>query len=433
MRLELKSNHNPIHKNYTLPGDKSIAHRALIIGTLGEGEYKIENFPKNLDCLSTLKCMNQLGVKTKFIENKILVSSPGYENFEKNVGTLNANNSGTTARLISGLAAGNGINCIIDGDNSLKNRPMDRVIVPLQFMGAYIKSNDNKLPMEVTYINKLKGINYNMPVDSAQVKSCILIAGFLSDNTTTVIEKESTRDHTERMFKALGADIHVQGKDITIKNSLIKTKDMYIPGDISSAAFLICCTILNKNSYIKIENILLNERRRSYLDILISMGANIQYNINNIINEEPVGYIEAKSSSLHGIVISREDVPNIIDEIPVLAVTAAFSSGTTVIQGINELKYKESNRIKSIAENLINCGMNLKHNDENMDIYGNDTVINKQVYINPYNDHRIALAFLALAVRNLGITVINNWECTRISFPNAEHYFKDFLNINAHL
>lgn len=430
MKIKLLRKNEVISKSLEMPGDKSIAHRALIIGALGRGQYKVENFPNSMDCLSTLNCMIKLGVTAKVEQNTIFLSTPGYNDFCKHSGLLNANNSGTTARLLSGLTAGCGIECVIDGDASLRNRPMNRVILPLKEMGAEIETSDGKLPLRIKGKNKLNGISYKMPVDSAQVKSCILISGFMAEGQTTVIERKATRDHTERMFKALGADINANGKNITIRNSPIQVKDMYIPGDISSAAFLIAYVLLSDNSELKLNKMLLNERRRKYLELLIKMGANLEYKVLETINNEEIGYIVAKSSKLNGIIIPSEDVPNIIDEIPMLSVLASFSRGTTVIEGISELKYKESNRIKSIADNLNQIGAEFEYSDEFIRICGSDTTINKDICINPHNDHRIALAFAIVAARNTGATIIEDWECTNISFPNSLQYFNEFLDVH---
>jgi 3-phosphoshikimate 1-carboxyvinyltransferase len=432
MRIMLQRKNGAIHKTFQLPGDKSIAHRSLLVGALGKGKYKISNFPKSLDCLSTVTCMSKLGVKVEIKENELYISSPGYWGFNKFPGALDANNSGTTARLLSGLVSGCGIKATIDGDSSLRKRPMDRIALPLKHMGAYIESKDNRLPLIFEEKNKLSGIEYIMPVDSAQVKSCILIAGFLAQGETVVIENKSTRDHTEKMFEALGADIKVSDSRITIKNSNIAVRDMYIPGDISSAAFIIACILLSEESEVKFNKVLLNERRRKYLEILIRMGANLTYQITENINGELAGDIIVKSSKLNGIVIAAEEISNIIDEIPMLAVLAAFSSGTTIIEGIMELKYKESNRIKAIAENLSTNGMEVSYSDDYLEIVGDDKLINKNIFINPYNDHRIALAFTAFAARNLGKTIIDNWECTNISFPNSMDYFNEIFDIHSH-
>ncbi|MFL0246725.1 3-phosphoshikimate 1-carboxyvinyltransferase [Candidatus Clostridium stratigraminis] len=431
MKIKLKKKDRSINKVFNLIGDKSIAHRSLIIGALGKGEYTIKNFPSNLDCLSTLTCMESLGVKIKIQKGDIIINSPGFENFNKDAGVLDAGNSGTTARLLSGLLAGSNLNGTIYGDDSLRKRPMDRIIEPLRQMGAEINTNNNLLPLSFMRGKKLIGIEYSMPIVSAQVKSCLLIAGFLSEGKTTIIEKKCSRDHTERMFKALGSNIEVNNLRISISNSNLKVKNMVIPGDISSAAFVIGCALMHEDCNIKIENVLLNERRKKYLDILIKMNANIEYKVIKTENYEEVGYIIAKSSSLKGTVIEEDEVPNIIDEIPILAVLSCFAEGRTIFNGISELKYKESNRIKSIVENLLECGIEVNYNDNYMEITGNNGYLNKDIYINPYNDHRIAMAFTALGGKNYRSTIINNWECTHISFPNFISILSEFFNVQT--
>lgn len=429
MIIKLQRKNKKIKKTFNLMGDKSIAHRALIIGALAKGEYTIKNFPNNLDCLSTLTCMEKLGVEVIRHNNDIFVKSPGYENFNKNVGVLDAGNSGTTARLLSGVIAGCLINGTIHGDDSLRRRPMSRIVAPLIEMGASINTKDNLLPINFNSDKRLNGIEYNMPIASAQVKSCLLIAGFLSKGLTTIIEKQSTRDHTERIFKALGSNIEINNLKISISNSHISVKDMVIPGDISSAAFLIGYSLLHEDCNIKIENVLLNERRKKYLDVLLKMNADIEYKVEKIENYEEVGYIIAKSSSLKGITIMEEEVPNIIDEIPILAVLSCFAEGKTVFKGIDELKYKESNRIKAIVENLKECGASANYSDSSLEIMGNNKFFNKDIVIESFNDHRIAMAFAALSSRNYKSTSISNWECTYISFPGLDRILSDFFNV----
>ncbi|ERI91302.1 3-phosphoshikimate 1-carboxyvinyltransferase [Clostridiales bacterium oral taxon 876 str. F0540] len=431
MKVKLQAKKQKINTELKFKGDKSIAHRALIIGALAKGNYKIYNFPQNEDCCSTLNCMRKLGVDIQYDSQYISVTSPGFENFSSSVGVLDAGNSGTTVRLMSGLLTGRGIEAQIVGDASLSKRPMGRVILPLSKMGARILSENSVLPLNIKKTDGLIGINYEMPVDSAQVKSSVLIAGFLAENHTTVLERNFTRDHTEKMFKALGADIQVSDKSITIKKSKIEARDMYIPGDISSAAFLIAASLLSEDATIRINNILLNQRRRAYLDILIHMGANIEYRVTEVYNGEETGYIKAASSSLKGVNISKEVIPNIIDEIPMLAVLAAFSNGKTVFEGIAELKYKESNRIEAVAENFKAAGLNIQYSDEHMEVIGDNRFINKELIVKTFGDHRIALAFAAMSVRNKDVTIIDNWECTNISFPDSLKYFSEFLNITT--
>lgn len=432
MKLVVNRVKSGVRQNFELPGDKSIAHRALIIGALPKGKYEIHNFPKNLDCLATLSSMNKLGVKAELVEDTVFVESPGYDNFYKNPGTLNAKNSGTTVRLMSGLLAGCGIRASFIGDESLSKRPMKRIIKPLEEMGAKIKSNSDLLPLEFESINKLKAIEYKMPVASAQVKSCVLIAGFLGEGKTTVEESIATRDHTERLFKYINASINKEDNLITIENSNIESKDIYVPGDISTAAFLIGAVMLSDDCEVILDNILLNKGRRSYLDILRDMGASIEVSIKEKRNEEEIGTIKVKSSKLNGVVVDRDKVPGIIDEIPLLSVLGAFAKGKTVFHGVEELKYKESNRIKAVMDNLQVCGIKSEYVDDNLIIYGEQSYLNKDITINPVKDHRIALSFLAMATRNNGKTVIEDFECTEISFPKAIKYFEFFYDMDIH-
>ena len=429
MGIKINGGKSNVKRIISLPGDKSIAHRSLIIGSLPKGEYKIENFPNSLDCLATLECMKKIGIKARKNSDEIYISSPGYENFIKDIDEINAMNSGTTARLLSGLLSGNAIKCTLQGDSSLSNRPMERIITPLTLMGAKLEHNNNKLPLKFCIGEKLNGIKYELPVASAQVKSCILIAGFLAKGNTEIVEKIQTRDHTERMFKHLGAKIQIFENKITIENSPIMCKDIFIPGDVSSAAFIIACVLLGDGCEVTIKNVLLNKNRRQYLEILKLMGADIEIIDQGKVNEEEVGNIIARSSNLKGINLTSEVIPAIIDEIPVIALLAAFSTGQTVIEGIEELKHKESDRGQAIVHNLKILDVDCEVKNNTLIINGKDRYIDKNVEMNSFNDHRISLAFLCSAMRNKGWIIIDNWECTEISFPNSINYFQEFLNI----
>lgn len=429
MSIKIDGGKSKVKKNISLPGDKSIAHRSLIIGSLPKGEYKIENFPNSLDCLATLACMKKIGIVAKKNNDEIYISSPGYENFTKDIDEINAMNSGTTARLISGLLSANATKCTLQGDISLSNRPMGRIITPLTLMGAKLEHSNNKLPLKFCVSEKLNGITYELPVASAQVKSCLLIAGFLAKGETEIIEKAQTRDHTERLFKYLGANIEISENKITIENSPIYCRDIFIPGDISSAAFLIACVLLGRECEVTIVDVLLNKNRRQYLEILKLMGADIEITYQGKVNEEEIGSIVARSSNLRGINLDREAIPSIIDEIPVIALLAAFSAGQTVIEGIEELKHKESDRALAIVHNLKILGVDCEVKNNTLIINGEDKYIDEEVEINSFNDHRIALAFICCAMRNKGRVNIDDWECTEISFPNSINYFQEFLNI----
>lgn len=434
MDLHIKGGNKTFNIETSIPGDKSIGHRSFIIGAIPKGEYKIYNFPFSEDCNTTLDTIKKLGVDVKEIleeDKKVLnVFSPGYENFNRNILEINANNSGTTARLILGLLSGTNVSTVITGDDSLSKRPMNRVLNPLISMGAKFECSNGYLPIKINNNNGINGIKYEMPVDSAQVKSAILIAGFFSNDNTIVIEKNKTRNHTEKMFKYLGSNINVNENKITISNSKLISKDIYVPGDPSTAAFLIVATIISKDSSILIKDVLLNKGRLKYVDILKNMGANIEIIEKGFKNEEPIGDIVAFSSNLSGITIEHSEIASIIDEIPILSVAAAFANGETIFENVEELKYKESNRIKAMEINLAKANIKTSlDNDYNFKVIGNNQDIESDVKFDSYNDHRIALASLVLAIKNKGNTLIKNYECTNISFPNSLKYFKPIINI----
>ncbi|MBU5590782.1 3-phosphoshikimate 1-carboxyvinyltransferase [Clostridium sp. MSJ-4] len=421
-----------VHKKIiNLPGDKSIAHRSLIIGSISKGNYNIYNFPKSEDCITTLEIMKTLGVKAVYGNNNVIsIISPGVENFKKDAGILNCNNSGTTVRLLLGLLCGANIKSTLIGDESLSKRPMKRVIEPLELMGGNIKSSEDKLPIETTNTSVLKDMKYFMSVASAQVKSALLIAALVASKNIVIKENLNTRDHTEIMMKYLGANIKVQGDIISLEKSILTSRDIYIPGDISSAAFLIGLCILSEKSSISIKEVLINSRRSKFIDILISMGANIE--VENKLNKsgELVGDIRVTSSKLKAVEVLSYDTPNIIDEIPMLSVLAAFSQGTTVIRAVDELKVKESNRLNGIINNLSLCGIRAWYEKGDLFIEGKSGYINKDVTIETEKDHRIAMAFAVLSIRNLKTTRIKHWQCTNISFPENIKFFSKFLNID---
>ncbi|WP_409069769.1 3-phosphoshikimate 1-carboxyvinyltransferase [Clostridium sp. FAM 1755] len=435
MDLLVKKLKESLKGEYEITGDKSIGHRSLIIGALAKGEYKVYNFPKNLDCMATLESMKKLGVDIKIEGNTLKVNSPGYENFNKKPEVLQGENSGTTVRLMSGVLSGIGAEAKFVGDDSLSCRPMKRIIKPLEKMGAKIESKDNKLPLKFLRHSGLKSIKYNMEVASAQVKSCILLAGLMCDGETTVIEEKCTRDHTERMLKYLDASINIRNiysngeeksiykKEITIKKSKLNSKDIYVPGDISSAAFLVSAALLQKESNLCIKNVLLNEGRIEYINVLKGMGANIEIEKGNLLNGELVGNIYVKESALKGIIVEKHIIPNIIDEIPVLSVVAAFSEGKTIFKSVEELKFKESDRVKAIIENLNRAGINAMYEKGDLIVEGNKSYIDKYLEIESFKDHRIALAFLILSLKNKKNTLIKDYQCTEISFSNSLSLF----------
>ncbi|WP_029453215.1 3-phosphoshikimate 1-carboxyvinyltransferase [Clostridium algidicarnis] len=431
MDIKILKAKEDIHKEIkNLPGDKSIAHRSLIIGCIPKGTYNIYNFPKGDDCVVTLKNIEKLGAKIIYEdEYKLKVISPGIEEFKKDVGILNCDNSGTTVRLLLGILCAANIKAVLIGDESLSKRPMERILEPLRLMGGVFECSEDKLPINTTKLSNLESIEYLMTVSSAQVKSALLIAALVAKKYIVVKEVLSTRDHTEIMMKYLGADITCKGNSITLEKSNLSSKDIFIPGDISSAAFIIGLCLLAKESSVTLKDVLLNPSRRKFIDILKDMGADINTDIKETRNGELVGDIKVKSSDLKGIEIEAKYTPSIIDEIPLISVLAAFSEGTTIIKSVDELKVKESNRVDGIINNLKNCGIQSHYDNGDLFIKGGNSYISKDINIESQKDHRIAMAFAVLSIRNLKSTNINHWEYTNISFPNSIKFFSEFLNM----
>jgi 3-phosphoshikimate 1-carboxyvinyltransferase len=432
MKVVLKGCKSNFNVELILPGDKSIAHRALIIGTIPEGSYCIENYPMGEDCIATIEVVKKLGVSIVSHENKLMVNSPGIYKFNRKVEELNCRNSGTTARLISGVICGANIATTLIGDESLSKRPMRRIIDPLKKMGGSIAHSSETLPLIFLKNEGLKGIEYKLPVASAQVKSALLIAGFLANGITKVIEPMATRDHTERLFKFLGAKIDILDNEITISNSKIQCKDIFVPGDSSSSCFLVGCALLGDNIKLTIKDMLLNHGRIEYLKVLKAMGADIEIISKEKKNNEPIGDIIVRSSKLRGVKISKEVIPRIIDEIPVLSVLAAFSEGNTLFEGVEELKVKECDRVEALVKNFQKLNVEVLYENNNLLIKGTEnskiSLSNDSIEINTFNDHRIAMAFSIVAMKLTNRFVIDNWDCTKISFPDAEEYFSKFIN-----
>ena len=400
----------------TVPGDKSISHRAVMFGAISEGLTEISGFLEGADCLSTIDCFRKLGIEIERNADTVKVYGKGLNGLKASSEVLNAGNSGTTTRLISGILAGQSFDTVLDGDDSLRSRPMKRIITPLSMMGANIRGRfgEDKVPLEIKGC-KLKGIDYDSPVASAQVKSCILLAGLYAEGKTTVTEPAISRNHTELMLKGFGAGIESEGRSVTITpgNKLAGQK-ICVPGDISSAAYFIAAGLIARDSELLIKNVGINPTRDGILKVALAMGGNIE-----IINErtesgERVCDMIVRSSELHGTEVCGEIIPTLIDEIPVIAVMAACAKGTTVISDAAELKVKESNRIDTVAEGLRNMGCNVIPTDDGMVIEGG---VLKGGIIDPHLDHRIAMSFAIAGLAAAGETVIRNADCVDISYP----------------
>lgn len=388
-----------------IPGDKSISHRAIIFGSIAKGETIVHNILLSEDTLRTIECFREMGVHIDVDEklNKVRIIGKGIYSLKAPSKALDCGNSGTTMRLLSGILVGQDFSSILVGDESLSKRPMDRVIIPLTKMGAYISGENNKYsPLKIYPTKKLQSIEYELPIASAQVKSAILLASIYCKGNTKIIEKKITRDHTERMLKYY-ADNDFVGRDI------------YVPGDISSAAFFIVGATIIEGSSIVIKDVGINPTRTGIIDVIKDMGGNIKIKNIREINNEPIGDIHVSYSYLKGIEIDEELIGRLIDEIPIIAVAAAFAEGRTVIRNAEELKYKETDRLQAIANELKKARGDVLQLSDGLIIDGK-----KELYPTDflsYNDHRIAMALSIAALNILGESQIENSQCVNISYP----------------
>ncbi|MDB8789402.1 MULTISPECIES: 3-phosphoshikimate 1-carboxyvinyltransferase [unclassified Romboutsia] len=404
--------------SFELIGDKSISHRAIMFSSISKGHNKISNFLMGQDCLSTISCFKKMGVDIDIKGNEVFVKGNGLYGLKPPKDLLDVGNSGTTIRLLSGILAGNNFDATLIGDESIGKRPMKRVTDPLRMMGCKIEGKDdaNYTPIKI-YGGNLKGIDYNMPVASAQVKSALILASLYADSKSIIREKVKSRNHTEIMLKSFGADINVNDLDITINPvKELFNQDIYVPGDISSAAFIIVGALITKGSEVLIKNVGLNKTRTGIIDVVKNMNGNIEIINQRFVGGELVGDLLVKySKDLNATTIDKTIIPRLIDEIPVIAVLATQAEGTTIIKDAKELKVKESNRIKSVVDNLKLMGADIEELEDGMVIKGK-TKLNG-ASITTFKDHRIAMAFsIANLICDTDI-VLDDKECIDISFP----------------
>ena len=403
----------------TIPSDKSISHRSAILNSVAFGEAIISNFSNGNDCLSTLNVLSNLGVQID-IENKneflnLRITGNGYEGLTKPDSLLDAGNSGTTTRLMSGILSSLSFETTISGDNSLNSRPMKRIIDPLSLMGAEIISNDNKAPLTFKPSN-LNGINYEMNISSAQVKSCIMLAGLNSHSETVIKQPSLSRDHTERMLEGMGANIKTSKLDIIIEPSKLNSVDLTIPGDISSASFWMVAALIHPNSNITLKNVGMNPLRTGIIDILKKMGGKIIIEDERIEANEPVANIKVMSSNLSGVEISGEIIPKLIDEIPIIIIAASIANGATYIKNAEELRYKETDRLLAMSKFLEKSKIEHTLYDDGIKIFGNGEFIGGE--FDTYDDHRIAMSVAISSIVAKNKTVINDHEVASISYKN---------------
>lgn len=404
----------------TPPPDKSISHRAVMFASLAKGQSRIKNFLWAKDPLSSLNAMKSLGVEITITDSKeIIVNGKGLYSLKEPDNVIDCGNSGTTIRLLSGILAGQRFLTVLTGDDSLRYRPMKRVINPLSLMGANIMGRaENKFPPIVIKGGFLRGISYEMPIASAQVKSAILLAGLCAKGETTLTEPHKSRDHTEKMLKNMGANININNNTIKLSpvDDELNCFDITIPNDFSSAAFFIAGACLVPDSEILIKQVNLNETRTGFIEALKNMGANIEIFNTTEQGGEPVGDIFVKSSSgLKGINVQGDIIPKLIDEFPILCVIATQAEGKTVIKDAKDLRAKESDRIKAMTSELKKMGVKIKEFEDGVEIEGPCRLIGTEVY--SYKDHRIAMALSIAGLIAEGETKIKDADCVDISFP----------------
>ena len=423
--MKLAYNH-PLKGEITVPGDKSISHRAVMFGALSQGTTEVTNFLQGADCLSTIDCFRRLGIQIENTPEKILVHGKGLHGLTQSNTMLDVGNSGTTTRLISGILAGQTFETTLNGDESIQSRPMKRIMEPLSMMGADITSiyGNNCAPLKITGA-PLHGIHYHSKVASAQVKSCILLAGLYADDITKVTEPSISRNHTELMLRGFGAKVTCDGKTASISpDPELFGQKIEVPGDISSAAYFIAAGLIVPGSEILVKNVGINPTRDGLIRVCQDMGADISLLNKRENGGEPVADVLVRYSNLKATTIGGEIIPTLIDELPMIAVMACFANGTTIIKDAAELKVKESDRIAVMVDNLSRMGAHITATDDGMIIEGGYPL--HGAVIDSHLDHRIAMSFAIAALAADGETEIKDAECVNISYPN---FYEELSNL----
>lgn len=416
-----------------IPGDKSISHRAVMLGSIARGTTEISHFLNGADCLSTIHCFQKMGIEIEQSKDLVLVHGRGLRGLKAAQGILDTGNSGTTTRLICGILSGQNFSSVLSGDDSLNSRPMKRIMDPLNQMGARITSiqDNNCAPLRIEP-GTLHGIRYVSPVASAQVKSSVLLAGLYADSPVSVTEPVLSRNHTELMLGSFGADISSElHADGSATASVSPCAELYgqkiqVPGDISSAAYFIAAGLLVPGSRLLVKNVGINPTRAGFLEICRKMGADIGYLNRQSQGGEETADLLVTPKPLTGTVIEGAVIPSLIDEIPILAVMAAFAEGTTVIRDAAELKVKETNRIQTVTENLLAMGAEIIPTEDGMIIHGTGAL--KGTQIQSHLDHRIAMAFSVAALAAEGTTTILDSQCVDVSYPG---FFAQLMDLSG--
>jgi 3-phosphoshikimate 1-carboxyvinyltransferase len=400
----------------SMPGDKSISHRYATLAAIAKGTSRLHSFAESVDCQSTLNCLKMLGVKIDRQGNEVTIEGAGLDGLRVSAEPLDAGNSGSTIRMLSGILSGQPFRTVIGGDASLSRRPMKRIIEPLARMGARIQSSEGGLPPLTIEGGKLESIHYELPVASAQVKTAVLFAGLYAPGITEVVEPNLTRDHSEVALRQFGVEVGRQGRTVSIQGrSPLAAQDLTVPGDISSAAFFLVAGLLVPGSELIFQNIGLNRTRTAIIDFLRTIGGDIRTLGCASRNGEPVGSLGVTAGPLRGGEIPAEMIPGLIDELPVLAVLGTQTENGLVFRGAHELRVKESDRIAAVADNLRRMGAEVEEFPDGLRIAGRQRL--KGAEISSYGDHRIAMAFAVAGLIADGTTAIHDSDCVQISFP----------------
>jgi 3-phosphoshikimate 1-carboxyvinyltransferase len=409
---------NPLRGEISVPGDKSIGHRAVIFGSIAYGSSRVSNLSGGEDNQRTVQAFKDLGVKISTEGESLYIEGQGWEGLTAPKNIIDCGNSGTTMRLLSGVLAGRPFTTILDGDRSLRRRPMQRVIEPLNRMGAHLIGREGKglAPLEING-GKLKGIEYPVPIASAQVKSAILLAGLQAEGLTIVDEPQNSRNHTELMIKGFGGEVMLDGRQVSLTGGqALSGRDVRIPGDISSAAFFLVAAALIPGSQVVVRGVGVNPTRDGVIEILRRMGAEIELVGVRIETGEPVADLKVTGGRLSGVEIGSELAARTIDEYPILAVAAALADGVTAINGVKELRFKESDRISAMTEGLHKLGVDVEEREDGMTIHGRETLQGNKVP--SFGDHRIAMSLAIAGLRADGGVEIDDAQCVDISFPS---------------
>jgi len=399
-----------------LPGDKSISHRYAIVAAVAEGTSRIENYATGADCRSTLECLRALGVEITAEGSTVQISGRGLDGLQAPSGDLDAGNSGSTMRMLAGILAGNPFTSRIKGDDSLSRRPMDRIIIPLRKMGASVEAREGRFPPIEIHGGRLRAIDYELPVPSAQVKSCVLFAGLYAEGITTVREPVVTRDHTEIALREFGASIDKSGGVIRLEGRpRLSARNLTAPSDLSSAAFFLVAALLIPDSELLLEGVGLNPTRAALLDFLVAMGADLRIQNLSSLNGELAGDIVVRHSPVRGGVIEKALSAALIDEIPILAVLGAASQEGLLVRDARELRLKETDRIATVAENLRRMGVAIEVREDGFQVPGRQKF--HAATLDSYGDHRIAMAFAVAALAAGGESIIEGAEAASVSFP----------------